>query len=365
MEELAPLRYAEQWDNVGLLLGGEGWPAGRIMLTIDLTRASLDEAIDRAVQCIIAYHPPIFDSLKSITMQTARQEVILRAATSGIAIYTPHTALDAAPEGVNDWLAAGMGAGDVKALRAYEDLPRTEARKVITFCPEDHVDRVRNAMASVGAGQIGEYSQCSFNIPGFGTFFGEEAANPIVGEAGRLERVNEIRLEMVCPVEALALAVTAIRQFHPYEEPPIEIYSLNPRPERTVGQGRRVVLDRRVSLTDLVERVKKTLGIKHVKVARGENAPSTFSSIGLCAGAGGSLVSAAIEAGCEVFFTGEMRHHTVMDAVSRGCTVLLAGHTNTERGYLRLLRKRLGAELDRDDVEILVSKRDRPPFAVK
>lgn len=360
METIAPLRYAAEWDNVGLLVGAAGWDAEPMMLTIDLTHAVLDEAVRHDVQMIIAYHPPIFAPLKAVTDAEPRSMLVLEAARRGIAIYSPHTALDAAPGGINDWLAGAVGSGDVRALKPHESLPETEQLKVVTFCPPEAVERLRDALAAVGAGRIGDYERCSFEIKGTGTFYGGEGTKPAAGKAGRLERVDEVRLEMVCPHAASALAVQAIRHFHPYEEPPIEMYALQPRPHRGTGEGRRVVLDRKVSLKALVDSIKSHLSVDRVHVAAGDRAPARIGTIGLCAGAGGSLVQTAIAQGCEAYITGEMRHHDVLAAQAAGCTVILAGHTNTERGYLRVLRKRLGAALE--GVEILISKADADPL---
>jgi len=247
-------------------------------------------------------------------------------------------------------------------LEPFESLPETEQCKIITFCPAEAVDRIRNGLASIGAGRIGEYQLCSFEMSGHGTFLGSESSNPTVGRKGRLERVDEIRLEMVCPRAALALAIVTLKEFHPYEEPPMEIHPLLPRPHRNIGQGRRVVLDQPIQLKSLVEKIKARLGVKQLMVAVGEGAPVKFTCIGLCAGAGGSLLDAAIRQDCEVFITGEMRHHDVLAAQARGCTVILAGHTNTERGYLKVLRKRL-MELIRD-AELSVSKIDGDPLTL-
>lgn len=341
MQTIAPLQYAADWDNVGLLIGSPNWNANSILLTIDLTEDVLAEARSLGCNMIIAYHPPIFHPLKRLTDAEVPQKIVLEAARSGIAVYSPHTALDAAPGGVNDWLARGLGEGDVRALEPYESLPTTEECKIVTFCPADAVDAIRSGLATIGAGRIGNYQLCSFELRGTGTFFGSEDTSPVVGESGSLQRVDEVRLEMVCGKANLALAVMTLREFHPYEEPPIEIYPLLPRPNRKVGQGGRLVLDQRVTISDLVQRIKTLLNVQTVRVAFGTAAPEEYQTIGVCAGAGASCVDLAIHQGCQAFFTGEMRHHEIIAAQSRGCTIILAGHTNTERGYLPILKEKM------------------------
>ncbi|UCF39610.1 MAG: Nif3-like dinuclear metal center hexameric protein [Gemmatimonadota bacterium] len=362
MEQIAPAEYAAEWDNVGLLVGAGSWDADRILLAIDLTPTVLREAISHEVDAIVAYHPPIFEPIRRLTDDSPRHSVELAAARHGIALYSPHTALDAAPGGVNDWLAECLGKGDVRALDSHEEQPATEQTKLVTFCPAEAVEPLRNALATVGAGRIGRYHQCSFELRGTGTFFAEASASPAVGETGQLERVDEVRLEMVCPRAALGLAMVMIRQFHPYEEPPIEIHPLLPRPRRDTGHGRRVVLDQKVDLPTLSARLKSRLHVGQLRAAPGEGAPKSYGTIGLCAGAGGALLDAAIDQECELYLTGELRHHDVIDAQARGCTVLLAGHTNTERGYLKVLQKKLTKALD--GVAVSVSKKDRDPLKV-
>ncbi|UCD75212.1 MAG: Nif3-like dinuclear metal center hexameric protein [Phycisphaerales bacterium] len=360
IEAIAPLDHACDWDNVGLLIGSHDWSGSPVMLTIDLTEEVLREAIEAKVKMIIAYHPVIFEPFTRLTDATTRQRIVLEAARAGISVHSPHTALDAAPGGVNDWLAEGLGSGDTRALDVYESSPRTEERKIVTFCPVEAVDQLRNSLAAVGAGRIGEYELCSFEIPGTGTFLGGENTDPAVGEKGTLQRVDEVRLEMVCPADAVALAVMAVREFHPYEEPPIEIYRLQPRPMRGVGIGRRIRLDQPASLKSLAQRIKSRLGVAHLRASVGRNAPSRYSTIGLCPGAGVSVLDEAIRQGCELFLTGEMRHHDLLSAQARGCTVVLAGHTNTERGYLKILAKRLQQALP--EVAFLISEKDEDPL---
>jgi dinuclear metal center YbgI/SA1388 family protein len=360
LEKIAPLRYAADWDNVGLLVGATDWRVSTAMLTVDLTASVLQEAIDAKVDMIGAYHPPIFKPLGRLTDDETASMIALRCARAGVAVHSSHTAIDAAPGGVNDWLAAGLGTGDVRSLETYASLPQTEQCKIVTFCPRDTVDALRQSLATMGAGRIGEYEQCSFEIEGRGTFLGGSGTSPAVGQRGGLERVDEVRLEMVCSTASLGLAVTAVRQFHPYEEPPVEIYQLQPRPDRSIGHGRRVVLDRKADLATLAERLKSSLGVSQLRVADAGRGGRKYQTIGLCAGAGGSLLSAAIDQGCELFLTGEMRHHDVLAARAAGCTVVLAGHTNTERGYLKTWRKQIAKELP--DLKVSISRKDADPL---
>lgn len=363
MESIAPFALAESWDNVGLLLGGSDDPVSRTLLTIDLTSPVLDEAIALTCDSIVAYHPPIFDPIRRLTDRTSKEAVVLHAARAGISIYSPHTALDAAEGGVNDWIAEAFGSGDVRALQPHPALPETEALKIITFCPAEAIDRLRDALASIGAGRIGNYEQCSFTMDGEGTFRGNADSNPVVGQKEVLERVAERRLEMVCSKASLPLAMETIRQFHPYEEPPVEVHTLAPRPQRSAGAGRRLVLDRPLALEEAVATLRAHLGVEHLSVATPEDEARPLKTIGICAGSGRGLLELAISQGCDTYVTGELGHHDVLAARAAGCRVILAGHTETERGYLPRLRERLIEALP--SIAVHVSQKDTAPLLLR
>jgi dinuclear metal center YbgI/SA1388 family protein len=363
LDRIAPFRLAEEWDNVGLLVGRRDAPVARAMLAIDATPAVIGEAAASGCEAIVAYHPPIFRPLKRLGDATPAERVALELAARGIAALSPHTALDAAPGGLNDWIADGIGPGDRKALVPAATLPATEEVKIVTFAPPEAIERIRDGLAAAGAGRIGGYERCSFELAGTGTFFGGDSTRPAVGGRGRLERVAEARLEMVCPRKALPIALEALRRFHPYEEPPVEIHPLEPRPIRATGGGRKLTLDRALPVDEIADRLKRHFGVATVSVALPDGAPSEHAAIGICAGAGESLLDAAIAEGCTLFVTGEMRHHEVLSALARGCGVLLAGHTNTERGYLPSLAARLAREVP--GLETRISTCDRDPLQVR
>lgn len=359
-DSFAPTHLANDWDNIGLLVGSVDWNASNILLTIDLTEAVLIEAIDNKINAIVSYHPPIFHPLKSVTDRTFKERVVLEAITNHIAIYSPHTSLDVATGGINDWIAECVGAGDIRALRPFGNLPPDEECKLITYIPEDCIDELRQALSNVGCGRIGRYEQCSFVTSGTGAFVGTEGTKPLHGQAEEFQQMLESKFEMVVSKNSLPLSIQTLRQFHPYEEPAIEVHELGERPRRDLGVGRRIHLDKEIQLDELARKVKKHLGIGYVRVApaAGQDDRSTVQTIGLCAGAGGSVCTIALDEGCEVFITGEMTHHDVVAATARGCTVILTGHTNSERGYLPKLKKQLETLLP--EAKISVSKADTP-----
>ena len=184
-----------------------------------------------------------------------------------------------------------------------------------------------------------------------------EGADPTVGEVGRLERVRERRLEMVCSKRSLPLVIETLKQFHPYEEPAFDIVELVPEPIRRAGVGRRVVLDQPASVGELGDRLKAHLGRARIRYAlSGDDRP--FRTVGVVPGSGGDFVQLALSEGCEVLVTGEMTHHEMLAARQSGLSILLAGHTNTERGYLKRLAVRLEDMLG-SGADIRVSSMDR------
>ena len=336
---IAPPHLAEEWDNVGLLLGDPEAPCARALLTIDLTEAVLDEAIRRGADAVVAYHPPIFHPMKSLVRSEPAQRVLLDAAAAGIALLSPHTALDAAHGGVNDWLAACSGPGPGRPLRAAAPVDRG-LRVVAVHLPPNALDAVRRAMVAAGAGVIGGYTHCSATHEIEGTFLGGAGTAPAVGRRGVLEKVRELRLEMRCTAEQVAAVVAAARGAHPYEEPPIEVHALLPEPSAVEGQGRMIELRSAVTAQAVASRLRRALGVRGVLVACGSRT-RTHTRVALCAGAGMSLIPDAQRAGATLFVTGEARHHDQLDARARGIELVLAGHTATERGYLPTLVRQL------------------------
>lgn len=367
VERLAPPALAESWDRVGLHVGRRSAElTGPVLLTIDLTERVLEEAIAARASAVLAYHPPIWNPLKTITDGSARERLVYRAIEAGVAVYSPHTALDAAPGGLTDWLCECLSAdgtaipGDCRALTPFTQPDPTREVKIVTFVPEKDLERIRMALASAGAGIIGRYRVCSFASPGNGSFFGMEGTAPSVGSPGQVESVPEIRLEMVCSRRALPIAVETLREFHPYEEPAIDVYDLHGEPRRGIGQGRRLVLDQAAPVAELARRLRDHLGVARLQVALTDESDPPRGTIGVVAGSGSDALALAIREQCDVFVTGEMTHHAILDALHAGVSVVLAGHTNTERGYLPRLARKLGDILR--GVEFRVSATDRDPL---
>jgi dinuclear metal center YbgI/SA1388 family protein len=360
MERIAPTDLAASWDNVGLLVGERRKTVRRVMLCIDLTAAVLDEALAARAELVLAYHPPIFKPVSRITADAT--PVLWRAARAGLAVYSMHTALDAAPGGTNDVLADAIGIGPRRPL---EQSRRTSC-KLVTFAPPEDLPGVMDAAFAAGAGVIGQYDRCGFHSPGEGTFRGRAGARPAVGQAGRQETVREERLELLVRASRVADVCAAVRKAHRYEEPVIEVYPVDDYPAGC-GLGRVGELAAPVSAAGLVARVKRALGVRSVLVAglpragaRGA-ARAPVRTVACCAGSCGGLFRAAVERGAQAYVTGEMRHHDALAAVAAGLTVVCVGHSNSERPALAALAKRLAGLPCR----ITLSKSDRDPLEAR
>ncbi|MDP9149069.1 MAG: Nif3-like dinuclear metal center hexameric protein, partial [Myxococcota bacterium] len=284
MESLAPLRLAAEWDKVGLLVGDPEHVLTRVLLAIDCTRGVLEEAKLGGCEAVVAYHPAVFEPLARVVAGTIAYE----AARADIAIFSPHTALDAAEGGTNDVLADALGMTERTPLRP--SVVRDGEYKLVTFVPSDHVVAVSGALFEAGAGHIGQYASCSFRTPGVGTFFGGEGTKPAMGRAGQLEEVAELRLETIVPIARIDAVVRALRAVHPYEEPAFDVVRLARVAEaRGLGRVGAVPL---ATVGQLVARTKQALAVDHVLVAGGLD--REISRAAVCAGSGGDLVPDAI-----------------------------------------------------------------------
>lgn len=356
LEKLFPLHLAESWDPVGRQLGRDDQNIRRMMLTIDATEAVVEEAIAAQVDLLLAYHPVLFHPPKRWNGDDPDVRPLTRAAAHDLAIWSPHTAFDAIPGGVTDWLVEPFGCG--QPLRPASTSGAN--RKVTVFVPQKDLERVRDAMSAAGAGSIGAYRECSFSVLGTGTFRGLPGTTPAIGIPEQLESVEEQRLEMVCPDSHIPRVVVALREAHPYEEPAIDITTVLPQPQPTTGAGRVVHLEKAQSLNQVAEMARTHLNLDGVEVADAAGAPTKHKVLAACPGSGADLIPEAAAAGATVFLTGEMKHHEQLQALRHGMSLILAGHTNTERGVFKPWTKVLQKAFP--DINIKRSRRDRHPL---
>ena len=355
LEEIAPTRYAESWDNVGLLVGDPQQDVTRAMLAIDYTPDVAQETASAKCDLVIAYHPPIFEAIKRVT----GPGLIFDAIRRGVAIFSPHTALDVAEGGTNDMLAdmLRIDSESRRPLRLIE--PKAREYKLITFVPEAHLDAVSDALFNAGAGQIGDYTHCSFRSSGTGTFLGGGGTNPTVGRRGQLERAPEVRLETVTPIARLADVLAALRRTHPYEEPAFDLVQLAAAPEK-LGQGRVGELSAPTPRHEVFARIKRELSIDHLLIAGPTE--GDVKRAACCAGACGGFLDDAIRSRADLYLTGEIRHHDALKAAAAGMTVVCTLHSNSERAVLERVAAKLNEKVPQ--LETIISRTDRDPFVI-
>jgi dinuclear metal center YbgI/SA1388 family protein len=353
LEALAPLELAADWDNVGLLLGDRAAPVQRVVTCLTVTPETAAEAVEADVQLLVSHHPILFRAVKRLTSATPEGRMLLTLTRAGVAVYSPHTAFDNAPGGINETLARRLGLVDVGPLRRREGPRRC---KITVFVPDADLARVSDALFAAGAGQIGQYSQCSFRLAGTGTFFGSDATQPAVGQKGRREEVGEWRLEVVCPEALVETAVTALRKAHSYEEPAYDVYPLRPGPA-VLGEGRLGRLPRATPLAELARAVKSQLNAPQAQLIGDPGQP--VERVAIVCGAGGELLGDAVRARADVLLTGELRFHDYLAAQAQGLALLLPGHYATERPGVEELASRLQQRWP--DLQVWPSRRERDP----
>ena len=338
LHEVAPLSLAEDWDNVGLLLGDEAADVVRAVTCLTLTPDVADEAIAVGARLIVTHHPVLFKPVQRLTASNSEGRMLLKLMRHGIAVYSPHTAYDNSATGINQQLAELFELTDIAPLRPR---PAGDHFKLVTFVPEGQLDAVRRAVWDAGAGAIGNYRECSFNLRGVGTFFGTEGANPAMGQAGRLEQIDEVRVEFVCPANRLDRAIAQLRGAHPYEEPAIDVFPLKLSPDRS-GSGRFGKLPQPMPLAELNRLVKDRLRQPHIQFVGDLSRP--IETLGIACGAAAEFLRDAHRAGCQALLTGEARFHACLEARDLQIALILPGHYATERPAMETLAARLAAQ---------------------
>ncbi|MFO0967120.1 MAG: Nif3-like dinuclear metal center hexameric protein [Gemmataceae bacterium] len=353
LADFAPSRLAADWDNVGLLLGEREANVERVMTCLTVTPESAAEAIAEKADLVVAHHPILFRGAKRLTSDTPEGGMLYRLARAGVAVYSPHTSFDNTAGGINDMLARRLGLEDVQPLQHLEE---TRQCKIVVFVPDQDLARVSDALFGAGAGVIGKYTQCSFRLPGKGTFFGSEETSPTIGVKGRREEVDEWRLEVLCPEAKSEEAVRAMRRAHSYEEPAFEVYPLRPSAGR-LGVGRVGALLAAQRLDAFAKVVAARLGAEGAHIVG--DPTRLVRKVAIVCGAGGELIGAAFGR-ADVLLTGEARFHDCLHAQAHGLCLVLPGHHATERCGVEELATLLAGQFS--DVHIWGSQKEADPL---
>jgi len=323
LEQLAPLSYQESYDNSGLLIGNPESPLKGILATLDVTSDVIEEAHAKGLNLVVAHHPLIFNGVKRLTGKNYVERAIIQAIKYDIAVYAAHTNLDNIQGGVNTRIGQLLKLNNLKFLQAMEG----ELVKLVTFVPMSDVEKVRKAMFDAGAGHIGNYDYCSYNIDGKGTFRAGEGTKPYVGKEGELHIEPETRIEVVVPKARLSRVIREMITSHPYEEVAYDIY---PILNSYAGAGSGMIGDliHPLSELDFLKIVKKTFNLQSLRHTKclGKN----IQKVAFCGGSGAFLIKQAIAAGADIFITADVKYHQFFDADDK---ILIAdiGHFESEQ----------------------------------
>lgn len=338
LERLAPRHLAEEWDNVGLQLGSPSQEINGVLVALDLNENVVAAAERSGADLIVCHHPLFFKPLKKIRTDLPEGRLLARLIKADIAVYAAHTNLDIAQGGVNDILAAKLGLGKTEGLAVTGE---EEMCKLTVFVPESHWQKTADAMSKAGAGQVGNYSNCTFRTSGYGRFLPLEGANPFIGNQGQIAEVEEIRLETILPERISRRVVKAMLAAHPYEEAAYDLQALKNKGS-VQALGRIGCLPEMLAADEFIALVKKSLGVEKIRVAGVRK--KELRKVAVCGGSGASLLAKAAFAGADAYVTGDVKYHEAQSAAEAGLLLLDAGHFATEWPIVEVLKNYLTEE---------------------
>lgn len=329
IEEIAPLTYAEDFDNVGLLVGNPDEKVTGVLVTIDTLEAVVDEAIAKNCNLIISFHPIIFSGLKKLTGKNYVERVVIKAIQHKIAIYATHTALDNSKVGVNAKICEILGLTNSKIL-----IPKTETiQKLTTYIPIKEAEKLRLDLFEAGAGNIGNYNNCSFNIDGVGTYKANENANPTLGKIGITHQEKETCITVIFEKHLEAIVLNALFKNHPYEEVAYEIITLNNKNQQ-IGLGMIGELPTAIYEDDFLQLIQQKMnakGIRHSKLLH-----KNIKKVAVLGGSGSFAIEAAMASGAEAFITSDLKYHEFYRA-ENAILLVDVGHYESEQFTKNLL----------------------------
>ena len=322
-EEFAPLALQEDFDNSGLQIGNSESDIKGVLICIDITPEVVEEAIKYDLNLIVSHHPLIFSRLKKITGSDYIEKSIILAIKNNISIYCGHTNFDNVYNGVSAKICEKIGLKNLKILAPKEDI----LKKIVVFVPQSHAEKVRNAMFEAGAGHIGNYDNCSFNIQGSGSFRANESTNPFVGERGKVHFEDEQRIEMIYPSYIEKKLISKILESHPYEEVAYDIYKLDNK-WKTVGLGMTGELEKAFPEKIFLNILKEKFNLSSLKHTNFLNKP--IKKVAVCGGSGAFLISAAKHTGADIYISGDIKYHDYFLAENR-ILIVDIGHFESEQ----------------------------------
>ncbi|WP_163101918.1 Nif3-like dinuclear metal center hexameric protein [Peribacillus alkalitolerans] len=356
-EQFSPKNLAMEGDRIGLELGTLNKPINKVMVALDVLDEVVDEAIEQGIDLIIAHHPIMYRPLKNIVTDQPSGKLIEKLIKNDITVYAAHTNLDITDGGVNDMLVMALGLQDSNML-----IPTFEEtlKKLIVFVPKEAEDNVREALGNAGAGYIGNYSHCSFSSEGHGRFLPGDGTNPYIGTKGKLEVVDEVKIETVYPKNLEKKVLSAMLKAHPYEEVAFDLYPIENK-GKAFGLGRIGNLPIEMSLQQFTEHVKQSLHIDGLRVVGNLNAP--IKKVAVVGGDGNKYWSQAKFNGADVYVTGDIYYHVAHDAMASDLNIVDAGH-NIEKVMKFGVVKKMKELVDEKgfETEFIASEINTDPF---
>ena len=329
IEKLCPLHYAEDFDNVGLLVGDAEQAVKGVLVTLDCLETTIDEALKNDCNLIVTFHPIIFKGLKKLNGKNYVERTVIKAIKNDIAIYAMHTALDNSDEGVSAKMAEVIGLQHTSIL-----IPQNgHLKKLTTYVPENAATEIRDALFQAGAGHIGDYSHCSFNISGEGTYVGGENTKPSVGKPGNLEKVQETFISVIFETHVQSKVLKALFDSHPYEEVAYDIVALENVHER-IGMGVIGELEQALSPHNFFEHLKRTFNLKSIR--HSEITKNEIKKVAVLGGSGSFAIGNALSAKADIYITADLKYHDFFRAEGK---IILAdiGHYESEQFTKHLL----------------------------
>ncbi len=332
MDEFAPFSHQESWDNSGLLVGDPQAPVTKAVVTLDITKAVVNEAKTEGAQLIVSHHPVLFHPAKTFLSDSVPYQL----AAAGIGAICAHTSLDVAAGGVNSCLADRLG---LIRQRPFVWENTRFYRKLVVFCPHEYTDRIHCAMKEAGAGTLGDYAGCAFVSSGEGRFLPLDEAKPFLGKPGEWEYAKEDRLEMICPPSKVEAVLAAMRKAHPYEEPAFDVFETTALADSD-SLGLIGFLDAQQQPEEFAGYIGQRLRAGGLRYVPGQRPVKRVAVLG---GAGGDTVTKAVAVGVDALVTGDVKHHQLLEAMEAGLTLVDAGHFSTEEVVGEPLCSRLAA----------------------
>jgi dinuclear metal center YbgI/SA1388 family protein len=366
LEAAYPPALAADWDAVGLVCGDPAEPVSAVLFAVDPVPETVEEAVAGGAQLLVSHHPLLLRGVHGIGADTPKGALLHRLVRAGTALFTAHTNADSADPGVSDALAAALG---LDVTGPLVGVPAAPLDKIVTFVPVGPaITAVHDALSAAGAGNVGNYSHCSFATAGTGQFKPLAGARPTIGSVGKLERVAETRLEMVLPRGRRAAVVAALRAAHPYEEPAFDVLEQADLPSAR-GLGRIGTLPAPEPLAAFTERVAAALPATAWGVRAAGDPERMIETVAVCGGAGDSALGAATAAGVDAYVTADLRHHPAAEHLLAGTVgaptpaLVDVAHWASEWPWCAqaadVVRARLGGAVD-----VRVSRRRTDPWTV-